>query len=556
MPFPNDLQFLLKQTRPYRAKVWFAVFLLVLESAILLALPWFAGQVVTALLARQVPTALLIWWVMAMALQAVIGMTQRFAMGSINQRITADLGTRLYDHLQALPLPWHQQRKRGEVLAFMHNDVWYVSQFISNVLIPLLPMLLSCAGALILLCRIEPLLGLLIAVVMPVFIIAVKLATHTLRPLARSTTEQMAKLSGISEQNLGSLPVIKAFTREQEESARYGTQAEKVFDLEIRQLRISAALTPAVRWVMSACVIGLLWLGTSQVSQGRLTPAELITLLLYGLLLTAPLSQLADVYGRLQMARGSAARLMEVLNEDVEVDTGTHEISNLHGDIRYENVDFTYPGRPALLKKFTLHIPAGQTLALTGVNGAGKSTLAHLLLRFIEPDEGNILIDGINTREIPLKSLRSQIGLVSQQVQLFNASVGFNIAYGKVAPSHAQIEAAARAAHAHEFIQALPNGYDTIIGDEGIRLSGGQKQRIALARALLKDPAILILDEATAMFDPEGERGFIAECHSLLHSRTVILITHRPASLALADRIIRLENGQWTDAQSTAVTTH
>ncbi len=399
-------------------------------------------------------------------------------------------------------------------------------------------------------------LGLLIALVMPIFFIAVKLATRSLRPLANSTNEQMAKLSGITEQNLTSLAIIKSFTRENEESTRYGSQTEKVFDLEIRLLRIHAVLSPAIRWVISACVIGLLWLGTSQVAEGSLTPAELITLLLYGLLLANPLSQLADVYGRQQMARGSAARMMNVLNESTEVDEGTREISKLHGDIRYENVDFTYPGRPPLLKKFTLHIPAGQTLALTGINGAGKSTLAHLLLRFIEPNEGNILIDGINTRDIPLKSLRSQIGLVSQQVLLFNASVGFNIGYGKVAPSHAQIEAAAKAAHAHEFIQALPQGYDTIIGDEGIRLSGGQKQRIALARALLKDPAILILDEATAMFDPEGERSFISECHDLLHNRTVILITHRPASLALADRIIKLENGQWSDTHAPVATTH
>ncbi|MGH8050678.1 MAG: ABC transporter ATP-binding protein [Arenimonas sp.] len=556
MLFPTDLQFLLTQTRPYRARLWFAVALLLVESAVLLILPWFAGQVMQALLSQSIPTRLLLIWLLVMAVQAIISMTSSYVMGSINQKVTADLGLRLYEHLQALPLPWHQQRKRGEVLAFLHNDVWYISQFISNVLIPLLPMLLSCLGALILLCRIEPILGFIIAGVLPIFFIAIKLMTRSLRPLANQASEQEAKRYGISEQNLGTLPIIKAFTREREESARYSAQTEKVVELEIRQLRINAFLTPAVRWVMAACVIGLLWLGAGRVAAGSLTAPELITMLLYGLLLTNPLSQLADVYGKLQTARGSAVRLMEVLNEDAEVDSGTREISKLHGDIRFENIDFTYPARPALLKKFTLHIPAGQTLAITGANGVGKSTLANLLLRFIEPNEGNIVVDGIKVRDIPLKALRSQIGLVSQQVLLFNATVGFNIAYGKVAPTQAQIETAAKAAHAHDFIQALPDGYGTIVGDEGVRLSGGQKQRIALARALLKDPAILILDEATAMFDPEGERSFIAECHDLLRSRTVLLITHRPASLALADRVIKLEAGHWTEVSSGPVLTH
>lgn len=556
MALPSDLKFLLQQTRPYRLKLWFAAVLLLLESAVLLAMPWFAGEVVRALLAKSVPGKLLLFWLLVMGLQAVINMASSFTMGSINQRVTADLGLRVYEHLQALPLAWHQQRKRGEVLAFLHSDVWYISQFISNVLIPLLPMLLTCLGALILLCRIEPVLGVIIAAVMPVFFIAVKWITRSLRPLANLASEEEARRYGISEQNLSVLPVIKAFTREQEEISRYRMQTEKLVALEIRQLRITAWLTPGIRWLMAACVIGLLWLGARQVAAGHLTAPEFMTLMMYGLLLTNPLSQLADIYGRLQMARGSAARLMNVLGENPEIDTGTREISKLHGDIRFENIDFSYPDRPALLKKFTLHIPVGQTLAITGVNGAGKSSLAHLLLRFIEANEGDILIDGIPVRDIPLKFLRSHIGLVSQHVLLFNASVGFNIGYGQVAPTQSQIESAARAAHAHDFIRALPNGYDTVIGDEGVRLSGGQKQRIALARALLKDPSILILDEATAMFDPEGERSFIAECHDLLRSRTVLLITHRPASLALADRVIKLEAGNWVDVQATGSTTH
>lgn len=547
MQLPDDLQFLLKQARPYQARLSLGVGLLALDGMVLLAMPWFAGQVVHALLAQTVPSKLLLLWLAVMAIQALLAVAHSFSMGSLHQRITADLGLRVYDHLQALPLPWHQHQKRGEVLAFLHNDVWHVSQFISNILLPLLPTLLTCLGALILLCRIEPVLGLVIALLMPIFFIMVKMATRSLRPLANRSSEEEAIRYGISEQNLSTLPLIKSFAREQEESVRYTVQTEKVLDLEIRQLRIATVLTPALRWLMAACVIGMLWLGAQQVAAGRLDAAELITLLLYGMLLTHPLSQLADVYGRTQTARGSAARLMQVLNENAETDNGTLEISKLHGDIRFENIDFNYPGCPALLKAFTLHIPAGQTLALTGSNGVGKSTLANLLLRFIEPSQGKIVIDGINTRDIPLKQLRLNIGLVSQQVYLFNASVAYNIGYGSLEPSQADIEAAAKAAHAHDFIQALPNGYNTLIGDEGIRLSGGQKQRLALARALLKNPAILILDEATAMFDPQGEKGLIAECHDLLQHRTVILITHRPASLALADRVIKLEAGQWIE---------
>jgi len=288
-----------------------------------------------------------LFWLLVMGLQAVINMASSFTMGSIHQRVTADLGLRVYEHLQALPLAWHQQRKRGEVLAYLHSDVWYISQFISSVLIPLLPMLLSCVGALILLCRIEPKLGLIIAAVMPFFFISVKWITRSLRPLANSASEEEARRYGISEQNLSVLPVIKAFTREQEETSRYRIQTEKLLALEIRQLRITAWLTPGIRWLMAACVIGLLWLGARQVAAGNLTAPELMTLMLYGLLLTNPLSQLADIYGRLQMARGSAARLMNVLGEHPESDTGIREISKLHGDIRFENIDFSYPDRPA-----------------------------------------------------------------------------------------------------------------------------------------------------------------------------------------------------------------
>jgi ABC-type multidrug transport system fused ATPase/permease subunit len=276
----------------------------------------------------------------------------------------------------------------------------------------------------------------------------------------------------------------------------------------------------------------------------------MVSLFLYGMVLVRPISQLANVYGATQSARGAAQRLMDAIGSPLERDTGTVQQIPRHAGIRFERVEFAYPGRPSLFCGFDLEIQPGETVALTGVNGAGKSTLAHLLLRLVEPQAGRILVGGIDVREFTLAALRAQVGLVAQNVMLFNASVHENIAYGRPDAGSADVENAARAARAHDFVQALPEGYATVVGEQGVRLSGGQKQRIALARALLRDPPILVLDEATAMFDPQGEADFIAACHETLRSRTVILITHRPASLALADRVLRLEGGQLHSADT------
>ena len=260
------------------------------------------------------------------------------------------------------------------------------------------------------------------------------------------------------------------------------------------------------------------------------------------MLMTRPLASLANVYGSIMTTRGAAERLLEFFGQRPEpVNDSQLPLPPIKGQIEFNRISFAYPGRPPVLADFDLQVAPGETVALTGPNGAGKTTLVHLLMRFIEPDKGTIKLDGVDIGTVDINSLRRQIGLVAQDTLLMNGTIAENIAYASPGASLEDMKKAARAAHAEPFITQLPEGYDTVIGDQGVKLSGGQRQRLSLARTLLKDAPILILDEATAMFDPEGEAGFIEKSAEILRLKTVILITHRPTSLALADRVVEMQ---------------
>ena len=475
----------------------------------------------------------------------------RFYMVSwLGERVTADLRNAVYGHVLKQSPEFFETTQTGEVLSRLTVDTTLVQTVVGSSLSMGLRNAVMGVGALVILVWTNPyvmfqVLGVLVLIVLPSLWFG-----RRVRKLSRASQDRMADSSAIAAEVLNAIPVVQSYTAEGREAKRFDASTDNAFKVAIRRSRARSVLVAFIIIATSAALLWGLYQGTQAVMAGRISAGHLGQTVVYVIILASASAVLGEVYGDLLRAAGATERLMELLDTHSPIRSPVRPVAAAKGTsgstVRFDGVGFHYPSRPLqpALHDFTLDVAAGETVALVGPSGAGKSTVFQLLLRFYDPQTGAILLGGVPTRDLALDDLRHQIGIVPQDAVIFSTSALENIRYGKPDATDLEVEAAARAAYADEFIRLLPDGYNTFLGERGVRLSGGQRQRIAIARAMLKNPPLLLLDEATSALDAESERMVQAALESAMRNRTTLVIAHRLATVQRADRIIVLDRAR------------
>lgn len=537
--------------RPYRGLMIASILALLLAAITTLVLPVAMRRVVDLGFAADQQERVNQYFIALLGLALLLGFATALRLHlvtKLGERVIADLRRRVYDHVIGMSPAFYERINTAETLSRLTTDTSVIQSVIgSSIAVALRNMLLLSGGLLMMLITSVKLTGAALLIV-PLVVLPILLMGRKVRALSRESQDRIADAAVVASETLQAASVVQAFTAEAAARERFTRAAEDAYDAARRRIGMRARLTALVIILIFSAVVGVLWLGARDVMSGRMTPGELVQFMVYSVLVAGSVGALAEVWTEVLRAAGATERLMELLNTPNPIALPQNPrlpTQPARGEIRFDAVDFAYPARPntLALRRFSLHIRPGETVALVGPSGAGKTTVFQLLLRFYDPQSGQISLDGVPLPQMDPQVFRRLLALVPQEPMIFADTVLANIRFGKPGATEAEVERAARAAAAWEFISALPQGLNTYVGERGIMLSGGQKQRIAIARAILRDAPVLLLDEATSALDAESELAVQHAVDQLSATRTTLVIAHRLATVKKADRIIVMDEG-------------
>ena len=539
---------LLRFITPYKKRLVVAVICMAFSGASNVVVPWLIKDVIDKVLANKdiyTLNLIVISILVLFLLRGFFYFGERYLMSFVGQKIVNDIREKLYRHLQILSLSYFDRRKTGNIMSNLTNDVTALQTAIAGNLISFVQESVILIGSLVSMMVLNWKLTLLTLVIVPLVVVTINVFGKRLRRAGHEVQGKMADITALLEEAISGIRIIRSFNREAFEIKRFVKQNDNNFWALMKTTRLTAILTPFIQSFAAIAITGIIWYGGMSVIDGDMTAGELIAFLIYAINLANPVRRISEIYGDIQRSLAAADRVFETLDTepDVKEKEGAVELPPVQGHIEFDHISFAYDAEHPALTDFNLSVKPGQIVALVGPSGAGKSTVANLLPRFYDVTSGRLTIDGVDVRDVTFSSLRQQIGLVPQETMLFNATVRENILYGRLDASDDEIVAAAKAANAHDFIMSLPHGYESIVGDRGSALSGGQRQRIAIARAILKNPRILILDEATSALDTESEKIVQAALDRLMEGRTAVVIAHRLSTVRDADHIVVIDHG-------------
>ena len=545
----GELRRLLVFVKPYWRKMAAAAACLVVSSALGLVLPWVVrGLVDTVFVHRDYATLnrIALGLVGIFLVQSIFVYARDYLINYSGERGIANLRSRVYEQLMRLSLAFFTRRSTGEIISRATNDVTLIQTALVANLIALLQQVLTLVGGVIFIFALNWQLTLLLGIVVPIVLAASTYFSRRLRAYSGVVQSRLAEVTTMLEETIAGIRIVKSFAREPYEIKRFNGRVDGAFEAAMARVKARIIFVPLITFTVFSGIALVLWFGGLQVISGRMSPGSLVAFLLYVVIIAGPVGTFTTLYAQLQEALGASRRVFELLDAvpDIEDAPDAIPLPPITGRVRFRDIDFAYEADDPVLRQVNLEVEPGEIVALVGRSGAGKSTLVNLIPRFYDPVAGSVEIDGYDLRKVTLASLRGQIGIVPQETMLFGGTIRENIAYGKLDATEEEIVAAAVAANAHQFITAFPDGYDTLVGDRGAKLSGGERQRLAIARAILKDPRILILDEATSSLDTESERLVQEALQRLMAGRTTFVIAHRLSTVHNADRIVVIEEGR------------